>query len=119
MKTILGDPKKHKNLIPPTDYRDNNFMEIVEMVKNGYRLKATDWIKGYVDVCDATEDIGNEHMKKDLSLNQKVDMLTEMVQLLTQKVESIENLFLYEFKKRKNTKLCEKTFYISISFMLF
>lgn len=77
------------------------------MVMNGYRLKATDWIKGYVDVCDATEDIGNEHMKKDLSLNQKVDMLTQMVQLLTKKVDSIENHLLYEFKKRKNTKVCK------------
>ncbi|KAF8106733.1 hypothetical protein N665_0134s0018 [Sinapis alba] len=102
--TIIGDPEKHKNLVPPTDCKADTFMEVVERVKNGNRLKKTDWINGYVYFCDATEDIGNKSGKKDLSLDQKVHMLTEMVQLLTNKVNSIENLLLDEFKKRTNTK---------------
>lgn len=27
VKTIMGDPEQHKNLVPPTDNRDNDFME--------------------------------------------------------------------------------------------
>ncbi|KAJ4889455.1 hypothetical protein Rs2_29204 [Raphanus sativus] len=96
VESIIRDPKKHKNLVPPTDCKDDAFMEVVEWVKNGNRLKKTVWINGYVYICDdATEEIGNERGKKDLSLEKK---------LLTNKVNSIENLLLDEFKKRTNTK---------------
>ncbi|KAJ4889454.1 hypothetical protein Rs2_29202 [Raphanus sativus] len=72
VETIIRDPKKYKNLVPPTDCKDDTFMEVVEWVKNGNRLKKTVWINGYVYICDdATEDIGNERGKKDLSLEKK------------------------------------------------
>ncbi|CAN6872869.1 unnamed protein product [Brassica oleracea] len=63
--TMFGFSEEFKHLVNPTHPDDKDFDIAVQLVQQGYKVKKSEWEKGFVDVFLTTEDIGRQSRTED------------------------------------------------------
>ena len=69
--TMFGFSEEFKHLVNPTHPDDKDFDIVVQLVQQGYKVKKSEWEKGFVDVFLTTEDIGRQSRTEDKDVQQK------------------------------------------------
>ncbi|CAG7862169.1 unnamed protein product [Brassica rapa] len=64
-KPVIGLAEEYKHLVRATHSDDADFHSVVKLVQQGYKMRRSDWEKGFVDMFVATEDIGQQRKTKD------------------------------------------------------
>ncbi|CAF2136427.1 unnamed protein product [Brassica napus] len=62
---LIGLAEEYKHLVGATHSDDADFHSVVKLVQQGYKMRRSDWEKGFVDMFVATEDIGQQRKTKD------------------------------------------------------
>ena len=62
---MIGLAEEYKHLVGATHSDDADFHSVVKLVQQGYKMRRSDWEKGFVDMFVATEDIGQQRKTKD------------------------------------------------------
>ncbi|KAF3525596.1 hypothetical protein F2Q69_00049882 [Brassica cretica] len=57
VSTVIGLAEEYKHLVGATHSDDADFHSVVKLVQQGYKMRRSDWEKGFVDMFVATEDI--------------------------------------------------------------
>ena len=57
--------EEYKHLVGAIHSDDADFHSVVKLVQQGYKMRRSDWEKGFVDMFVATEDIGQQRKTKD------------------------------------------------------
>uniref|UniRef100_A0A0D2ZR25 DUF1985 domain-containing protein n=1 Tax=Brassica oleracea var. oleracea TaxID=109376 RepID=A0A0D2ZR25_BRAOL len=65
VSTVIGMAEEYKHLVGATNSDDADFHSVVKLVQQGYKMRRSDWEKGFVDMFFATEDIGQQRKTKD------------------------------------------------------
>ncbi|XP_033143380.1 uncharacterized protein LOC117132676 [Brassica rapa] len=65
VSTVIGLAEEYKNLVGATHSDDAEFHSVVKLVQQGYKMRRSDWEKGFVGMFVATEDIGQQRKTKD------------------------------------------------------
>ncbi|XP_033147447.1 uncharacterized protein LOC117134056 isoform X1 [Brassica rapa] len=65
VSTVIGLAEEYKHLVGATHSDDADFHCVVKLVQQGYKMRRSDWEKGFVDMFVATEDIGQQRKTKD------------------------------------------------------
>ncbi|CAN6869347.1 unnamed protein product [Brassica oleracea var. botrytis] len=65
VSTVIGLDEEYKHLVRATHSDDADFQSVVKLVQQGYKMRRSDWEKGFVDMFVATEDIGQQRKTKD------------------------------------------------------
>uniref|UniRef100_A0A0D3CVM9 DUF1985 domain-containing protein n=1 Tax=Brassica oleracea var. oleracea TaxID=109376 RepID=A0A0D3CVM9_BRAOL len=65
VSTVIGLAEEYKYLVGATYSDDADFHSVVKLVQQGYKMRRSDWEKGFVDMFVATEDIGQQRKTKD------------------------------------------------------
>ncbi|XP_033138896.1 uncharacterized protein LOC103862618 [Brassica rapa] len=65
VSTVIGLAEEYKHLVGATHSDDADFHSVVKLVQQGYKMRRSDWEKGFVDMFVATEDIGQQRKTKD------------------------------------------------------
>ncbi|CAN6886373.1 unnamed protein product [Brassica oleracea] len=65
VSTVIGLAEEYKHLVGATQSDDADFHSVVKLVQQGYKMRRSDWEKGFVDMFVATEDIGQQRKTKD------------------------------------------------------
>ncbi|CAN7127049.1 unnamed protein product [Brassica rapa subsp. narinosa] len=65
VSTVIGLAEEYKHLVGATHSDDAEFHSVVKLVQQGYKMRRSDWEKGFVDMFVATEDIGQQRNTKD------------------------------------------------------
>ncbi|CDY61950.1 BnaAnng18050D [Brassica napus] len=65
VSTVIGLAEEYKNLVGATHSDDAEFHSVVKLVQQGYKMRRSDWEKGFVGMFVATEDIGQQCKTKD------------------------------------------------------
>ncbi|XP_048613526.1 uncharacterized protein LOC125587320 [Brassica napus] len=65
VSTVIGLAEEYKHLVGATQSDDTDFHSVVKLVQQGYKMRRSDWEKGFVDMFVATEDIGQQRKTKD------------------------------------------------------
>ncbi|CDY64101.1 BnaC09g53120D [Brassica napus] len=65
VSTVIGLDEEYKNLVRATHSDDADFHSVVKLVQQGYKMRRSDWEKGFVDMFVAAEDIGQQRKTKD------------------------------------------------------
>lgn len=102
LTTVVGDPEEYKHLVPETHYEDTDFLAVVQLVEQGYKLKSTDWIQGFVDLYAAMQDIGINHGKKKMSDSQKLDKILKLLESFNKRITVIEEVLTIRLDKEDN-----------------
>ncbi|CAF2269394.1 unnamed protein product [Brassica napus] len=64
VSTVIGLAEEYKHLVGATHSDDADFHSVVKLVQQGYKMRRSDWEKGFVDMFVATEDIGQQRKDK-------------------------------------------------------
>ncbi|CAN6869628.1 unnamed protein product [Brassica oleracea] len=65
VSTVIGLAEEYKHLVGAIHSDDADFHSVVKLVQQGYKMRRSDWEKGFVDMFVATEDIGQQRKTKD------------------------------------------------------
>ncbi|XP_020869612.1 uncharacterized protein LOC110225117 isoform X2 [Arabidopsis lyrata subsp. lyrata] len=107
VNTVIGNPYEYSYLVASSHEDDIDFEEIVRLVQNGYRLKATDWSAGFVDIFTVLQEIGEQSMNNNLSDSQKLDKILNLLQDFNRRIAVIEYVLKSRFEKDE-TERCKK-----------
>ncbi|XP_020872449.1 uncharacterized protein LOC110226137 isoform X2 [Arabidopsis lyrata subsp. lyrata] len=107
VNTVIGNPYEYSYLVASSHEDDIDFEEIVRLVQNGYRLKATDWSAGFVDIFTVLQEIGEQTMNNNLSDSQKLDKILNLLQDFNRRIAVIEYVLKSRLEKDE-TERCKK-----------
>ncbi|CDY63618.1 BnaC07g48000D [Brassica napus] len=65
VSTVIRLAEEYKHLVGAIHSDDADFHSVVKLVQQGYKMRRSDWEKGFVDMFVATEDIGQQRKTKD------------------------------------------------------
>ncbi|KAF3516893.1 hypothetical protein DY000_02062466 [Brassica cretica] len=65
VSTVIGLAEEYKHLVGAIHSDDADFHSVVKLVQQGYKMRRSDWEKGFVHMFVATEDIGQQRKTKD------------------------------------------------------
>ncbi|CAE5975494.1 unnamed protein product [Arabidopsis arenosa] len=107
VNTVIGNPYEYSYLVASSHEDDIDFEEIVRLVQKGYRLKATDWSAGFIDVFTVLQEIGEQTMNNNLSDSEKLDKILNLLQDFNRRIVVIEYVLKSRLEKDE-TERCEK-----------
>ncbi|CAN6856212.1 unnamed protein product [Brassica oleracea] len=65
VSTVIGLAEEYKHLVGATHSDNDDFHSVVKLVQQGYKMRRSDWEKGFVDMFVATEYICQQRKTKD------------------------------------------------------
>ncbi|CAE5962588.1 unnamed protein product [Arabidopsis arenosa] len=107
VNTVIGNPYEYSYLVASSHEDDIDFEEIVRLVQKGYRLKATDWSAGFIDIFTVLQEIGEQTMNNNLSDSQKLDKILNLLQDFNRRIAVIEYVLKSRLEKDE-TERCKK-----------